>query len=250
MSSPTPYHATAMVLAAGRGERMRPLTDHTPKPLLPVHGKPLMQHSMEQLAAAGAARFVINTGWLGQKVADAWPEAPATANIGTHQVQIRYSREDLDFGGGIETTGGISRALPLLDDAFWLVSGDVFIPGFPFAEATRQQFAQSDDLAHLWLVPNAPHHPKGDFVLADAGRAENPGPGDSRPRLTYCSVALLKKELFATPFCDIPPGNPQGIKAPLVQQLRAAMQAGRCGATRYGGTWVDVGTPERLAAIA
>ena len=249
MTSTTDFRATAMVLAAGRGERMRPLTDHTPKPLLPVQGKPLMQYSMEQLAAAGTSRFVINTGWLGQKVADAWPEAPASAQIGSHTVQIRYSREDLDFGGGIETTGGFSRALPLLDDAFWLVSGDVFIPGFPFDEALRQRFAASDDLAHLWLVPNAPHHPKGDFVLTDTGRAENPAADDSRPRLTYCSVALLKKTLFAPPFCDIPPGNPAGVKAPLVHQLRAAMQAGRCGATRYDGTWVDVGTPERLAAI-
>ena len=262
MSSTTEFRAQAMVLAAGRGERMRPLTDHTPKPLLPVRGKPLMQHSMEQLAAAGVDRLVINTGWLGQQVADAWP---ATAHFGGQAVQIRYSREDLDFGGGIETTGGISRALPLLDDAFWLVSGDVFIPGFPFDEALRQRFAQSNDLAHLWLVPNAPHHPKGDFVLTEedradpsrayagrayAGRAENPAADDTRPRLTYCSVALLKKELFAPPFCDIPPGNPQGLKMPLVHQLHAAMQAGRCGATRYDGVWVDVGTPERLAAIA
>ena len=250
MTTNTPFRATAMVLAAGRGERMRPLTDHTPKPLLPVKGQPLMQYSMEQLAAAGVQRLVINTGWLGQQVADAWPPAPATAQIGTHKVQIHYSREDLDFGGGIETTGGIARALPWLDDVFWLVSGDVFIPGFPFDEATRQRFAQSGDLAHLWLVPNAPHHPKGDFVLTADGRADNPGADDTRARLTYCSVALLKKELFAPPFCDIPPGNPQGTKMPLVHQLRAAMQAGRCGATRYDGTWVDVGTPERLAQIS
>lgn len=248
--SPTTFQATAMVLAAGRGERMRPLTDHTPKPLLAVQGKPLMQHSMAQLAAAGVNRLVINTGWLGQQVADAWPAAPALAPIGDHSVLIHYSREDLDFGGGIETTGGISRALPYLDEAFWLVSGDVFIPGFPFAEASRQQFLRSSDLAHLWLVPNAPHHPKGDFVLTEAGRAENPAADDNRERLTYCSVALLKRELFAQPYCSIPPGNPQGIKMPLVHQLRAAMQAGRCGATRYDGTWVDVGTPERLTAIA
>ena len=229
---------------------MRPLTDHTPKPLLPVKGQPLMQYSMEQLATAGVQRLVINTGWLGQQVAVAWPAAPAIAQISGHGLQIHYSREDLDFGGGIETTGGIARALPWLDDAFWLVSGDVFIPGFPFDEATRQRFAQSGDLAHLWLVPNAPHHPKGDFVLTADGRADNPGADDTRARLTYCSVALLKKELFAPPFCDIPPGNPQGTKMPLVHQLRTAMQAGRCGATRYDGTWVDVGTPERLAQIS
>ncbi|WP_395024540.1 nucleotidyltransferase family protein [Comamonas odontotermitis] len=246
MSSTTEFRAQAMVLAAGRGERMRPLTDHTPKPLLPVRGKPLLQHSLEQLAAAGVGRIVINTGWLGQQVADAWP---AKADMGGQAVQIRYSREDLDFGGGIETTGGISRALPLLDDAFWLVSGDVFIPGFPFDETLRQRFVQSGDLAHLWLVPNAPHHPKGDFVLTEDDRAETPAADDTRPRLTYCSVALLKKELFAPPFCDIPPGNPQGVKMPLVNQLRAAMLAGRCSASRYDGVWVDVGTPERLAAI-
>jgi N-acetyl-alpha-D-muramate 1-phosphate uridylyltransferase len=150
MSLPSDFRAQAMVLAAGRGERMRPLTDHTPKPLLPVQGKPLMQHSMEQLARAGVQRLLINTGWLGQQVADAWPAAPALAQLGSEQLQIVYSREDLDFGGGIETSGAISRALPALDDAFWLVSGDVFIPGFPFDEALRQRFADSGDLAHLW----------------------------------------------------------------------------------------------------
>ncbi|MGE8492661.1 MULTISPECIES: nucleotidyltransferase family protein [Comamonas] len=249
MSFPLDFRAQAMVLAAGRGERMRPLTDHTPKPLLPVQGKPLMQYSMEQLARAGVQRLVINTGWLGQQVADAWPAAPALAQLGSAQLQIAYSREDLDFGGGIETSGGISRALPLLDDAFWLVSGDVFIPGFPFDEALRQRFAHSDDLAHLWLVPNASHHPKGDFVLTAEGRAQNPAADDPRPRLTYCSVALLKKTLFSAPYCDIPAGNPQGTKMPLVQQLRAAMQAGRCSASRYDGRWVDVGTAERLQAL-
>ncbi|WP_394680707.1 NDP-sugar synthase [uncultured Comamonas sp.] len=249
MSLPSDFRAQAMVLAAGRGERMRPLTDHTPKPLLPVQGKPLMQYSMEQLAHAGVQRLLINTGWLGQQVADAWPAAPALAQLGSEQLQIAYSREDLDFGGGIETSGGISRALPALDDAFWLVSGDVFIPGFPFDEALRQRFAQSDDLAHLWLVPNAPHHPRGDFVLTAEGRAENPAADDPRPRLTYCSVALLKRDLFRAPYCDIPAGNPQGTKMPLVQQLRAAMQAGRCSASRYDGHWVDVGTVERLQML-
>ncbi|MGE8320346.1 MAG: nucleotidyltransferase family protein [Comamonas sp.] len=249
MSTPD-FRAQAMVLAAGRGERMRPLTDHTPKPLLPVRGKPLMQWSLEALAQGGVGRLVINTGWLGAQVAAQWPEAPAAAQLADAAVQIRYSREDLDFGGGIETTGGISRALPWLDDSFWLVSGDVFMPGFAFDEAQRARFAASHDLAHLWLVPNAPHHPRGDFILEADGRATNPVPGDERPRLTYGCVALLKKELFLPPYCDIPPGNPQGAKMPLVQQLRAAMAAGRCGATRYDGPWTDVGTPERLASIA
>lgn len=239
-----------MVLAAGRGERMRPLTNHTPKPLLPVRGKPLMQWSMEALAQAGVRRLVINTGWLGAQVAAQWPEAPAAARLAGAALQIRYSREDLDFGGGIETTGGISRALHLLADSFWLVSGDVFMPGFAFDEARRAQFAASGDLAHLWLVPNAPHHPRGDFILEAGGRATNPQPGDERERLTYGCVALLKKELFLPPYCDIAPGNPQGLKMPLAQQLRAAMDAGRCGATRYDGAWTDVGTPERLASIA
>lgn len=249
MSTPD-FCADAMVLAAGRGERMRPLTDHTPKPLLPVRGKPLMQWSMEALVQGGVRRMVINTGWLGAQVAAQWPEAPATAQLAGTEVQIRYSREDLDFGGGIETTGGISRALPWLDDSFWLVSGDVFMPGFVFDEALRAQFSASSDLAHLWLVPNAPHHPRGDFILETDGRATNPQPEDARARLTYGCVALLKKELFQEPYCSIPQGNPQGIKMPLVQQLRAAMQDGRCGATRYDGAWIDVGTPERLASIA
>ena len=227
----------AMILAAGRGERMRPLTDLLPKPLLAVGGKPLIVHHIEKLKSAGVTELVINHAWLGHKLVEVLGDGSALG------VTIHWSAEE----SALETAGGIVQALPLLGaEPFLVINGDTWLD-LDYHTLVSQPLG--DDLAHLWLVPNAPHHPKGDFVLTDAGRAENPGADDPRPRLTYCSVALLKAELFREPFCAIAPGNPQGTKMPLVQQLRAAMQAGRCGATRYDGTWVDVGTPERLAAI-
>ncbi len=238
----------ALLLAAGRGERMRPLTDHTPKPLLPVQGRPLLQWHLQALAAAGVARVVINTAWLGEQISSHFGRHPLMDK--RYQLSISYSHEGLDFGGALETAGGIARALPLLDNAvFWLAAGDVFAPDFRFDVAAAQRFASSDALAHLWLVDNPAHNARGDFGLSADGLALNLPADSPAPRYTYSTIALLKAELFAAPWCDIPAGNPQGLAAPLAPLLRRAMDAGRVTAELYRGRWTDVGTPERLAAL-
>lgn len=238
----------AMLLAAGRGERMRPLTDVTPKPLLKVQGVPLLQLHMQALQAAGVARAVINTGWLGAQIPAYFgdefvqqPDAGVSAKL-----SLSYSAEPEK---AFETAGGISRALPQLDRVFWLAAGDVYAPDFSFAVQDAQAFAQSDELAHLWLVPNPAHNPRGDFGLSEDGKALDLPADDERPRYTYSTIALLKAELFAAPWFDVPPGNPEGLRAPLAPLLRRAMQDGRVGASLYTGRWVDVGTPERLAQL-
>lgn len=237
--------AQALVLAAGRGQRMRPLTDRTPKPLLTVRGRPLLVWHLHALARGGVRRVLVNTAWLGEQIPAALGCAHATP---WGEVALAYSMEGEDFGHALETAGGIARALPRLEDPFWLVAGDVHAPDFPFDEARRAAFARGDDLAHLWLVANPPHHPGGDFGL-DGGRALDLPEDDGRPRWTYSTIALLRHALFHPPWCDIPPGNPHGVVAPLAPLLRRAMAAGRVGAERWPGTWTDVGTPERLAAL-
>ncbi|MBF5004809.1 nucleotidyltransferase family protein [Diaphorobacter sp. NR2-3-3-1] len=236
-----------MLLAAGRGERMRPLTDVTPKPLLQVQGRALLDWHIAALQQGGVNALVVNTAWLGEQIPahlDAvWSELAAGQ-------RLRYSHEGRDFGHALETAGGIARALPLLGEAFWLAAGDVFAPDFVFDAAIARQFAASDDLAHLWLVPNPAHNPLGDFAL-DGSRALNlpkdqPSP---LPRYTYSTIALLKAGLFRAPWCDIAQGNPDGVAAPLAALLRRAMDAGRVGASVYTGRWTDVGTPERLAQL-
>ena len=241
----------AMLLAAGRGERMRPLTDSCPKPLLPVQGVPLLEWHLRALAAAGVPRAVVNTAWLGEQVAARFGSVFALeASSGKRQqLSISYSDEGRDFGCALETAGGIARALPQLGPVFWLAAGDVFAPDFVFAPEAAQAFAASPLLAHLWLVPNPPHHPRGDFGLSPEGLALNLPDADPAPRYTYSTLALLKAALFAPPWCDIPPGNPQGVAAPLAPLLRRAMDAGRVGAALYTGRWTDVGTPERLQAL-
>ena len=165
------------------------------------------------------------------------------------QLSISYSHEGVDFGGALETAGGIARALPQLGPVFWLAAGDVFAPDFVFDRAAVAAFEASDYLAHLWLVPNPAHNPRGDFGLSADGRALNLPADDPAPRYTYSTIALLRAELFALPWCDIPPGNPGGIKAPLAPLLRRAMDNGRVSAQLYTGRWTDVGTPERLAEL-
>ena len=241
----------ALVLAAGRGERMRPLTDSTPKPLLQVQGRPLLQWHLQALANAGVSRVVINTAWLGEQIPAYFSDKNGVKPIWDKrkQLSISYSHEGVDFGGALETAGGIARALPQLGPVFWLVAGDVFAPDFVFDSAAVQAFAASDQLAHLWLVPNPAHNPRGDFGLSSQGLALNLPADDPAPRYTYSTIALLRAELFAPPWCDIPPGNPLGVKAPLAPLLRCAMDAGRVSASLYGGRWTDVGTPERLAEL-
>jgi MurNAc alpha-1-phosphate uridylyltransferase len=263
-ANPSPTAATpgapAMLLAAGRGERMRPLTDHTPKPLLQVRGKPLMQWPMEALAQGAGSRLVINTAWLGEQIEARFghhfglqPLSAVREKLSkqeqTTTLPIAYSHEGRDFGGALETAGGIARALPLLGDVFWVLAGDVYAPDFVFEPQAVSQFQASNALAHLWLVPNPEHNPGGDFGLSSEGLALNSPKDSPQPRYTYSTIGLYRKALFAPPWCAIPAGNPQGEKAALAPLLRAAMDQGRVSAQIYTGRWTDVGTPERLAQL-
>lgn len=233
----------AMIMAAGRGERMRPLTDTMPKPLLTVHAKPLMQWHMEALARGGFRQLVVNTAWLGDQIAARFGSRCALSQ--SEHVEVVYSHEGRDFGGALETAGGIVRALPMLGEAFWLVAGDIHAPDFCFTQSAADDFLASGKLAHLWLVPNPAHHPKGDFGLTPEGLALNQAP----QTYTYSSIGLYRAALFAPPWCDIPAGNPQGVKAALVHLLRAAISQGLISAELYRGAWTDVGTPKRLAQL-
>jgi MurNAc alpha-1-phosphate uridylyltransferase len=225
----------ALILAAGRGERMRPLTDACPKPLLAVRGKPLIEWHLDALSAAGVRQVVINTAWLEEQF-------PRQLGDGSRWgLSIRYSTEGRDHGGALETAGGIAKALPWLTqggrDHFWVVSGDVFIPGFGFDATTAERFARAATQAHLWLVPNAPHHPEGDFGL-DAARGLATA---TAPRRTWASVGLFRAPMFA--------GLPVGQAMKLRPLLDAALAQGRLGAEAWDGEWTDVGTVQRLDAL-
>ena len=252
MTQPDPLvQVPALVLAAGRGERMRPLTDTNPKPLLQVQGRPLLQWHLQALADAGVSRVVINTAWLGEQIPAYFSSKNGLQRLWNKRehLSISYSHEGVDLGGALETAGGIARALPQLGPVCWLAAGDVFARDFVFDSAAVQAFAASDHLAHLWLVPNSAHNLRGDFGLSREGMALNLPADDPAPRYTYSTIALLRAELFAAPWCDIPAGNPQGVKAALAPLLRRAMDAGRVSAALYTGRWTDVGTPERLAEL-
>lgn len=215
---------TAMILAAGRGERMRPLTDHTPKPLLMVADKPLIVWHIERLAAAGIRELVINHAHLGQQIEQ-------TLGDGTHWgVRIRYSPEG--EGRALETGGGIFKAMPLLGRGpFLVVNGDIW---------TDMDYADlglvGNQLAQLVLVDNPAHHPAGDFHLDAAGMVHDQG----EPRLTFSGVGVYAPALFA----GCLPGA-----FPLAPILRQAMAAGQVGGRWHRGRWVDVGTPARLHAL-
>ena len=239
-----------MLLAAGRGERMRPLTDATPKPLLAVRGKPLLQWRMEALLRGGFHHAVINTAWLGEQIEDRFGPAFAAPALAALPLQLDYSREGQDFGRALETAGGISRALPLLGDAFWVMAGDVFAPDFVFSSKDVQRFLDSGMLAQLWLVPNPEHNPEGDFGLDTvSGLALNTSKDAAQARYTFSTIALYRREFFLPPWCDLPPGNPQGASKALAPLLRAAMDRKMVSAQLYTGAWTDVGTPERLALL-
>ena len=241
--------AQAMILAAGRGERMRPLTDTCPKPLLEVAGKPLMQYHLEALARAGFTDVVVNTAWLGEQIEERFGLQPAWDGPDplskSERTRIHYSHEGRDFGGALETAGGIARALPLLDEVFWVVAGDVFAPDFQFAKAAFGHFSAGDKLGHIWLVPNPTHNLKGDFGIAANGLALN----GAEVRHTFSTIGLYRRALFEPPYNAIPTGNPSGLKAPLASLLRAAMDNQQITAELYTGRWTDVGTPERLAQL-
>ena len=213
----------AMILAAGRGERMRPLTDHIPKPLLRVGEKTIIEHTINQLISAGFNDIIINHAHLGQQIEDYLGD-------GQHyRARICYSPEGEQ---GLETAGGIINALHLLgDEVFMVVNGDI-ATDFPFAELKNQ----SVDLAHLVLVGNPEHHPQGDFGLDEAGKViEN-----CQEKLTFSGIGLYRPELF----CKTPPGSSK--LAPL---LRQAIANQRVSGQKYAGFWMDIGTPERLQAL-
>ena len=242
---------SALILAAGRGERMRPLTDTCPKPLLQVAGKALIVWLVEALARGGFTDMVVNTAWLGEyfephfSVLLKHKKSLKPNQFGHKQLLISYSHEGVDFGGALETAGGIARALPMLGDVFWVLAGDVFMPDFEFTQAAVQHFTASGKLAHLWLTPNPLHNLKGDFGLGADGRALNLPSQSTEPRYTFSTIALYRKAFFDT----LPFGNPQGIKAALGPLLRAAMDNSQVTAELYTGAWTDVGTPERLAEL-
>ncbi len=213
----------AMILAAGRGERMRPLTDSIPKPLLTVAGRALIHRHLDALAAAGVERVVVNTAWLGEQI---------RAQLGDGSdwgLEVVYSPEP---PGALDTGGGIHQALPLLGPTpFWVVNGDLYTD-YSLERLPRQPAA----LAHLVLVDNPDHHPEGDFHLR-GNRVEAAGGG---PRLTFAGVGCYRPELFA----GCRPGA-----FPLAPLLRDAMAGGRVSGEHYRGRWCDVGTPQRLERL-
>ena len=229
----------ALILAAGRGERMRPLTDRTPKPLLPLRGKPLIEWHLEALARAGVRDVVVNTAWLEEQIVAALGDG---ARLG---LSIRYSMEGRDHGGALETAGGIAKALPLLaeheDDVFWVVSGDIHAPGFVFDAAAAQRFAAGEAQAHIWLVPNPPFHPKGDFGLDRDGYGLADTTGPDGQRWTYANLALVRANLCA--------GIAPGTRVALGPLLYERMRERRITAEVYRGEWENVGTPAQLAAL-
>lgn len=211
----------AMILAAGRGERMRPLTDHTPKPLLKVGGQRLIEYHLRRLAAVGVCELVINHAYLGAQIEQVLGDG---ARYG---VTIQYSAET----EAMETGGGIFRALPMLGDApFIIVNGDVWTD-FPF----ERLLGAPQSLAHLVLVDNPPQHPQGDF-----GLQEQRVIADGEPRLTYSGIAVFDPKLFA---------GCQAGRFPLAPLLREAMARNAVSGEHYRGEWWDIGTPERLQAL-
>jgi MurNAc alpha-1-phosphate uridylyltransferase len=217
----------AMILAAGRGERMRPLTDDLPKPLLPVGGKALIVWHIENLARAGVRQLVINHAHLGAML------EVALGDGSRYGVSIRYSPE----GEALETAGGIANALPLLgDEPFLVVNGDIFCDyDFSRLLPVMHEMARGEGgvMAHLVLVDNPGHNPQGDFFL-EGGRVVQ-GAGD---KLTFSGIGVYRPELFSSVV--------RGEKANLAPLLRDAIAAGRVSGEHHRGRWVDVGTPERL----
>jgi MurNAc alpha-1-phosphate uridylyltransferase len=238
----------AMILAAGRGERMRPLTDTTPKPLLPAGGKPLIAWHLERLEAAGITDIVINHAWLGDRLEAALGDGAA------YGVRLRYSAE----GTALETAGGIAQALPMLDEEpFLVVNGDIWCDWDPAQAASLARGIDGvSALAWLLLVDNPAHHPHGDFHLRPDGAlvpgpqtavagtepaaaaALAPPPGE---RLTFSGIGIYHPALFD--------GIARGTAARLGPLLAHAIARGAARGHRHTGYWIDVGTPERLAEL-
>jgi MurNAc alpha-1-phosphate uridylyltransferase len=212
----------AMILAAGRGERMQPLTDTSPKPLLKVAGKPLIEYCIENLVAAGFTQLVINLSHLGQQIRDYCGDGSQWG------AEISYSDEGET---ALETAGGIAYALPLLGDQPFLVINADIICDYPLAELRNKHF----DLAHLVLIDNPPHHPQGDFSLNHNRLSET-----GAEKLTFSGIGIYHPDLFK----DISFG-PLKLR-PVLNQ---AMQDQRISGEKFDGLWMDIGTPERLTEI-
>jgi len=211
----------AMILAAGRGERLRPLTDHTPKPLVDVGGRPLIGHHLQALAAAGFGEVVINVAYMADQVMAALGTGDA------YGLDIHYS---VETPGALDTGGGVRQALSLLDDApFALVSADVW-SDFDYAHLRHMDGSKG---MHAVLVDNPPHHGQGDFGLQD-GRLV-----DAEPRLTYAGIGVYAPALFR---------SQPAQRFPLAAVIRQAMAAGTARAVRHTGRWIDVGRPSALEA--
>ncbi|HBT33005.1 MAG TPA: mannose-1-phosphate guanylyltransferase [Pusillimonas sp.] len=223
----------AMILAAGRGERMRPLTDHTPKPLLPIAGKPLIVWHIERLVAAGITEIVINHAWLGTKI---------EATLGNGQAfgaTLAYSPEE----HALETAGGIARALPLLGtDPFLVVNGDVWCDWSPQnAPAHAHTLLNQNKKAWLLMVSNPDHHPHGDFYLDTTDELRHSNDGRTGRKLTFSGIGVYQPAMFSS----IPDNAPHRL-APV---LRKAMDNHEVIGAHYNGCWVDVGTPDRLQVL-
>jgi MurNAc alpha-1-phosphate uridylyltransferase len=221
----------AIILAAGRGERMRPLSDRVPKPLLRAGGASLIERQIGRLAAAGMREIVVNVSHLAQAIVAALGDGTGLG------VRLHYSHEP----AALETAGGIAQALPWLEgEAFVAVNGDIYCE-YDYAclrrAAERLREAHPDWLAHLVLVPNPAHHPQGDFTLDAGGRVGANASG----RLTFSGIGLYRPQLFA--------GIAAGARAPLAPLLYAAAAQGRLHGEFFRGRWIDVGTPQRLAEL-
>lgn len=220
----------AMILAAGFGERLRPLTETTPKPLLKIHGKPIIQYHIERLARAGIRELVINTSWLGEQI-------EAFVGDGSRfGVQVAWSRE----AQPLETGGGIRRALPLLGcDPFIVINGDVWST-YTYSRLADLQLADDVD-AHLILVDNPDHHQGGDFELCSAERVRYPQSGVANT-LTFSGISVMRPDIFA-----LHPAASESF--PLRDVLRSSIEAGCVSGERFTGVWWDVGTVARLEAL-
>jgi len=221
----------AMILAAGRGERMRPLTDHTPKPLLEAGGKPLIGWHIERLVAAGISEIVVNCAWLAHQL------QAALGDGRRFNARLHWSVE----AKALETAGGIARALPLLgSEPFLVVNGDIWCDwDFCRAASCAQHMKQGGALAWLLMVDNPAHHPEGDFELNDSGQlGQRMNNGRS---FTFSGIGVYDPQLFAA----LDPAQ----RAPLAPLLRGAMARRQVIGEHYKGMWMDIGTPERLRTL-
>ena len=223
------------LLAAGRGERMRPLTDALPKPLLTIQNKSLLEWHLEALAKANIRKVVINHAWLGEKI------EMALGNGAQFDLHIQYSPEE----SALETAGGICKALPLIapEDYFLVINGDVFSPNLPITQlletVSKMRMHSSKFLAHLLMVPNPIQHPEGDFYLQ--GSAISSTRSAEAEKLTFSGIGIYHKDLFK----DLE----FGVPAKLAPLLRTAMEQNKVSGEKYIGPWHDVGTPQRLQEL-